>query len=187
VPAITLFNRYKTLGVRVKFRLLFCLVSYLFLVGILSGCGPEGTRHDEVDRVHREQEQKSKKTIEPAVGTYNGTFTNPVTGDVLKARLQVAALTILVSNPSGGEISRIPTLGGNLAVFVDDQPNSEMAVGVYSAGDFSPDTHEINLYGSGGNATGSQYSFTGHLDDDDISGLVNTPFRVGMKFQGHRN
>jgi hypothetical protein len=172
----------------VKFRLLFCLVSCVFLSGILFGCGPDGSHNDQVDAERREQEQKDKKVNERAVGVFYGTLSNIEAKKVFKARLIIEPYTILTTNPSSGRVSRVPTLGGNFALLPEKEGEDETVLGVYTAGDFNPQTSEINLLStSTANGGVSLFSFSGVINGDLIIGNVTTPYKVGMKFEGRRN
>jgi hypothetical protein len=171
----------------VKFaRILF---SGLVTVAVLSGCGPEDSRSDAIEDQQRENFQKARAALDPAVGTYQGFLINTEEKKNFPATMTIKHTIILVAQPSTGKQTRIPSLEGNLVRLKnsEDKDDTDLTVGLYDWGNFDGPTGEINLLSQITTREGSsQFSFVGTLNGNLISGVVSTPYRRGMKFEGTR-
>lgn len=167
-------------------------IGILFLVlaaSLLSACGPEDSRREEINNQRREDYQKDKARLEPAIGSYYGVLDNSEMKKNYAAKLVIKHVTILVTQPSSGDVVRIPSLGGELVLLADKDSSSDkdISVGTYTVGDYDPQTGQVSLWSqNSGNGGSPLFSFTGVIRGNVISGEVTTPMRNGMKFEGTR-
>jgi hypothetical protein len=155
----------------------------------LTACGPEDSIKNQNEEQQREDFQNDKALLKKSVGTYVGYIINEELNKKYAARLVVKHVTILVTNPSSGTVTRIPSVGGDLVMLPENQDENETVLGIYTVGDFDNQNGELSLWSTSNVGTGgvSLFSFTGKITGNEIRGEVTTPYRNGLKFEGRRN